>query len=875
MIEEVQVDHEVLDERKKKLVSKLKKNQIWIVIGLLVLIIFFGYYIRTLNIPLLKDLTTGGYITADLDPHAFLRYARYIVENGDLMTVDYMRNFPVGYSNMVEFSFLSYTIVYLYKFLNFFNPSMTIELATNLYPPIAFVFGMIFFFLLIKKLFNPKLALIASALLVIIPTYLYRTMGGVADKESLAMVFFFMSFYFYFVGFKSDKTWKIVLFGALAGIATGLLSRVWGGVNFVFMIIGLFMLFSILFFKFETKTFFLYSSWFIAMLIVTVTGKYNLYTILASFTSGIAFLAFFMGIVYYAVFERKLIKLSEKLTEKLPRGFFVAIVSLVLLVIFASVLVDPSFVVSKPHAMVNDLVNPLVDRWSKTVAESHEAYLTDTIGSYGNLITLLILFGSILLFWNFVKELKSRKYLTGAYVLFVLLISFYKYSAESVYLNGHSNIAILMVVGSFVLFFGFLIYGYINLFRKDRTEFEKIFNISKTGLFNLFVLVWFIISLLAALRAVRLLFVFSPIAAVLIAYLLYEGIAMSSKLKNNIYRGLIVIVLILLIVVPFYGYVKADINSAKNIGPVYNGQWQYAMKWVRENTPEDAVFAHWWDYGYWVQTGGKRATITDGGNAIGAWNYFMGRHVITGQNDQEALEFLYAHNASYLLMISDEIGKYPAFSSIGSDQNFDRYTQISSFSLDRSKTQETKDDVIYVYQGGTMLDEDFVLNDVLLPRFGAGIGGFLVSINVSEGGNVDFPKAPIAAVIYNNKQYNIPVNCVYFEGKTYKFEGEDLGGCLRFIPSFEGTKGDRIGALLYLSDKVVKGNFGRLYLLEEKSEAFELVYNDESLGVPLSYYNGRIIGPLKIWKINYPDNFVVNESLKELYLGSQFPDGVQ
>jgi len=34
---------------------------------------------------------------------------------------------------------------------------------------------------------------------------------------------------------------------------------------------------------------------------------------------------------------------------------------------------------------------------------------------------------------------------------------------------------------------------------------------------------------------------------------------------------------------------------------------------IKDNTNEDGIFAHWWDYGYWVQTLGKRATIADGG----------------------------------------------------------------------------------------------------------------------------------------------------------------------------------------------------------------------------------------------------------------------
>jgi dolichyl-diphosphooligosaccharide--protein glycosyltransferase len=35
------------------------------------------------------------------------------------------------------------------------------------------------------------------------------------------------------------------------------------------------------------------------------------------------------------------------------------------------------------------------------------------------------------------------------------------------------------------------------------------------------------------------------------------------------------------------------------------------MQWLKENTPEDAVIAAWWDYGYWISTIGERKTLAD------------------------------------------------------------------------------------------------------------------------------------------------------------------------------------------------------------------------------------------------------------------------
>ena len=42
---------------------------------------------------------------------------------------------------------------------------------------------------------------------------------------------------------------------------------------------------------------------------------------------------------------------------------------------------------------------------------------------------------------------------------------------------------------------------------------------------------------------------------------------------------------------------------------VSTNDWLDALEWIKNNTPKDAVVASWWDYGYWIQTLGERATL--------------------------------------------------------------------------------------------------------------------------------------------------------------------------------------------------------------------------------------------------------------------------
>ena len=47
-----------------------------------------------------------------------------------------------------------------------------------------------------------------------------------------------------------------------------------------------------------------------------------------------------------------------------------------------------------------------------------------------------------------------------------------------------------------------------------------------------------------------------------------------------------------------------------------SNDWKDAMKWLKENTPKDAVVASWWDYGYFITTLGERKTLVDNATLI-------------------------------------------------------------------------------------------------------------------------------------------------------------------------------------------------------------------------------------------------------------------
>src|SRR3989344_525706 len=254
-----------INKRKENLIKFFKEKSYWIYI-VLAIILIFGFWVRTRNWWILQ-----GKWLVDPDAHLFLRYAKYILEHGTLFLNDPLRYYPVGFNTAGETTFLSYFIVYLYKFLHLFIPNLTLTQLDIAYPAIVFVPAMIFFFLLVRRLFNWEVALLAAGFLTVLPQFLFRTMSGVSDKEGLAILFFFMSFYFFVVAWQPVKTRNAVIFGLSAGFGTFLTGLSWGGVQFLFLIIPVFALIELFLNKFDKKNFYVYAAWALSTIILLVT----------------------------------------------------------------------------------------------------------------------------------------------------------------------------------------------------------------------------------------------------------------------------------------------------------------------------------------------------------------------------------------------------------------------------------------------------------------------------------------------------------------------------------------------------------------------------------------------------------------------------
>lgn len=853
---------------------------------ILILLVVLGMHTRILPMtmhgatPGLWDHTTNDWtLGPDLDPWSFVKNAKIIADNGSLPQVDHLRNIPLGVDNSRETMLLPYMIYGLYEIVNLFG-DFNMEFAGALFPVIIFGLTIIIFFLFTREIFvsDGKLkaniiASIATLFFITIPSLLPRTVAGIPEKESAGFLFMFLSFYLLLKSVKSKNIKDIIFFGILSGISTALMRFIWGGAIYIFATIFIAMLVAFLFNKLDKKLYISYTSWiFTTCIIMVMFSEWFTFSSLLtlSYTSSCILLWLFLTI-HLILWDTRIAnnKILKYLNNKIPKNILSICISLTALIPLSLIIFGPQFIIDKLQTIYELLFNPITGRWNTTVAENRPPFLQEWMGNFGPFIgkipLMLTLFitGSILFFKETLSNLgkKESLRLTIIYIIFLFGIMFSRISPSSIF-NGHNFISQFLFLGS-LSFFLISLLSYSIKYTKDGKGILENIKFENLLLMSLFILCLFTVR-----GAIRLTMVLASVAPIFVGYLIVKTYSYATRdnhsvagvlvgKRPNIVVAFIFIIILMSSVFVIHVFYQTTTTQSYNFVPnYYNIQWQNAMGWVRDTTPADAVFAHWWDYGYWVQAIGERATVTDGGNVITYWNYLMGRHVLTGDNQNDALEFLYNHDTDYLLIDSSDIAKYGAYSSIGSNKDYDRFSIVPTLFLNPEQSYETNNATISFYQGNTGLDEDIIYKTngttYFFPQSQSSIYGVLITENDNEINKVE--------ILILNKGILTPIQLRYAQdNKRYYDFKEGLNGTIKIINRVDSA-GNILtkGALIYASPRVSKTLLSHLYILDDPTDKFSnfgIAHIEPDIFTQqneIFYYDPvGIIGPIKIWSITY------------------------
>ncbi len=867
----------VLNKKNLKKIVSDKRVQIGLTAVLFLIILISSMSIRLSGLDNLKDSTTGEYIPLALDPFYFLRMSETIAEGG-LPKYDNMRAWALNTTWHSEI--MPYVIVGMWKTASLFDSDITLRFVNVISPVLFYGLGLILFFFVIYILTKSKgVSLLGSAFLAYAPAYLYRTMRGFSDHEAIGMVGVFTAFLLMSLGLERfEKNWKTtILWGALLGFGTALTLATWGGaMTFVLMVIPLaFLLYHLLKKEDELKSLGYYFTWIVSSFLFSAMFGFPFSKLVNRFTSSYGLLVpFVFGFILidYLLGNLKFIEKCKLYKKKFREAY-----SFGLTIIFGVAglgIMGKNFFLLVKDIWIQ-LMHPFgLGRLGLTVAENSQPYLNDLINQTTKGLFWLFLIGVIYVGFEFskgIKKLSHRLGFIGAWILLVSSILFSRISSSHM-LNGENFVSQMFYMVGLIVFASYFIWIYFK--RELKVETKTIF------LFSLIILV-----LINGRSSVRSFFLIIPFICLIGAFGVIKTFSYARENNDDVFKLLLWVLLgILILTSAFTLYQTSQSVSiqAKYQSPSAGYQWQNAMSWVRENTGENDVFVHWWDYGYWVQTLGERPTVSDGGHAAGTGNkgdHYVGRYILTTDKPETAYSFMKTWNVSYLLIDPTELGKYAAYSRIGSDENWDRYSSIPTGVLDERQTQENSEGLTMVYGMNGIVDEDIYYEDNFLPgptfdeygraSFKSYIGAVILE-TIDSGDSMSL-KQPKAVFVYNGQQIQVPLRYAYINGKLNDFKsGLDAGIVL--LPRVQQKGVNPIGGMVYLSPKTFDSLYAQVYLMDDPFNEYggiELVHEEDSRNVASIKKQGVDIGStiftngfessIRIYKINYPEDTPVHE----------------
>jgi len=140
-----------------------------------------------------------------------------------------------------------------------------------------------------------------------------------------------------------------------------------------------------------------------------------------------------------------------------------------------------------------------------------------------------------------------------------------------------------------------------------------------------------------------------------------------------------------------------------------NPDWKAALKWMREETPEDAKIFNWWDYGHWISFIGERAVLTDNRNIYYEPLQDVAKFIIT-LDVKEGARIVKSYDSDYVILSQDVFQKEAsyaryAFDTVNiDDANIIPYRIGPTFSVP-CESREQEGQLIYVCGNAVFTEE--------------------------------------------------------------------------------------------------------------------------------------------------------------------------
>jgi dolichyl-diphosphooligosaccharide--protein glycosyltransferase len=675
------------DEGKKHLKERVKggaakvrspkglARSYWYVI-LLVIIVCIAFWARSFP-------ARAGELQA-LDPFYIYSVSEYLVNhNLQMPEFDSMRYYPFGVVPMEVNSLGSvYIPAIIYLFLSFFGLNMHYLHFAIIFPALMGALSVFVMFFLGRELFRSNVAGLFSAFfLAMTPAFITRTSAGFFEKEPTGAPFMVISVYLFLKAYRQGS-WK---YGILSGISLALGTMTWGGISYVYLIFMLFGGLLLLSYSALVVGDYMFGN---LGKIVSEIEDFMGYRLLASYglmivvavlaqspfpnTMGFLHNMVLPNIIIIAILAGKLLIERYGVLAKENQRYFVpaALLCGVLFVLFGSMFSDRLLGMINSFASYASLQKSVIGTTVAEQAPGDWGQIASTLGA-GFSASALPLLSSV---------------------------------------AGWLALWVFMWLGLFVMAYEFL---------------------RARNWLLLLPLMWLISSVWGVFFYIRLIFMLGLPAALMAAFLFCWA---ARRFRNRFQRtglwyGLGIAAVAIVALTVTVNVANAYVYS-QGLGPSIcfqwgeepcltieeNGSltlkadepWYQAFNYMKNNMPENAVILSWWDFGYWFQERGERASMADGGNLGGIYGerdyhiadwYTSPPSEWDGNNNTLLYYFPYLRgNVSpiYILMDYTLPGKYGAISKIASrGEQVVGYLQFS-----QSGIRPTENGTIYEFVYG-------------------------------------------------------------------------------------------------------------------------------------------------------------------------------
>ena len=494
-----------------------------------------------------------GFELNEFDPFFNFRATEFIVENGFSEYFDWNDDlswYPIGRDVSATSQVMLHTTAAITY--QIFGGGSSLYDFTILFPVVFASLTTIVIFALVRVIGGTSAGLFAALFYSISIPLIIRGSIGWFKSEPLGLFYGLLGLYLFLSGIKSENK-KIVISKVIGGgIILGFGLASWGGIQFFIIPIGIFIL--ILPFIRKDHHFII---WAIPLFVTSL-----LLTSMMFERPGISFVLGMGGLslIIPTGFLISCIIIQKIKQEHQTRNGLLFLVAL--LIIAPSVMIinfDSQFLPLPSYRYLNAL-NPFLTT-SIPLVDSVSEHATTTLEQSFLFHSVLMIFSGIGI-WLIIKNIqnKNSSFIKNDMLLFALILGIVGVYVSSTFVR-------LEVFGSIAV---------IVLASLGLTALTKEFFKNKP-----------------------------------------QGKKPTGKLIKLPYVAGIIILLIIPMIFPADANTLTMTKSPPTIlngGSIYqitSNDWLDSMEWIKNNTSEDAVIAAWWDYGYWIQTMGERATLAD------------------------------------------------------------------------------------------------------------------------------------------------------------------------------------------------------------------------------------------------------------------------